>query len=88
MLMMSCQKTSQLLSASMDHDITRFQRLSLRLHLLGCRSCARLQAQLLVLKEAGLQLRAQLRQDKSSLLNSLSPELRESLQSVWLKQIR
>lgn len=75
--MMSCQQTSRLLSASMDRDITRLQRIALRLHLLGCRSCSCFGRQLLVLREAGLQLRAHLRQDKSSILHSLSPELQD-----------
>lgn len=75
MWMMSCHRTTELLSASMDHDISKLQRITLRMHLWGCRSCARLQRQLLVLRAACRQLRA----EKSSLRHTLSPELQNLL---------
>ena len=82
MLMMSCQKTTQLLSESMERDISRIQRFTLRLHLLGCRSCSRFREQLFLLREAGLSLRVRLRRDQDALLNTLRPELRDSLQQI------
>lgn len=82
MLLMSCQKTTQLLSESMERDMSRGQRFILRLHLLGCRSCTRVREELFLLREAGLSLRVQLRRNPHALLNTLRPELRDSLQQL------
>lgn len=78
-LMMSCRETAQLLSESMDRDVTAFQRFTLRIHLLYCSNCSRFREQLLFLKEYGLYLRANLRKEKLALRIPLNPELRESI---------
>ena len=71
--LMSCRAAAQTLSAALEGDITRLQRLSLRIHLLYCRDCSRLREQLLFLRTASRLGREPLRQ-------TLEPELRESIE--------
>lgn len=78
--LMSCRAAAQKLSTALEGDITRLERLGLRIHLLSCRDCSRLREQLLFLRAAGSAWRAQLRQDAAALRQTLKPELRESIE--------
>ena len=50
--MLSCKDTAILISQELDGELPLRKRLGLRIHLLMCRSCARVKTQLLFLKEA------------------------------------
>lgn len=86
MLLMSCRKAAQMLSATLEGDITIPQRFGLRLHLLFCRNCSRLREQLLFLRRAGFYLRTHLRRDKTALLQALDPESREGIEKALERQ--
>jgi predicted anti-sigma-YlaC factor YlaD len=52
MLMPSCRQVSDLLSERLDRKLRPMERLRLRMHLAMCKSCARVEGQLLLLRKA------------------------------------
>jgi predicted anti-sigma-YlaC factor YlaD len=40
-MMISCKKAARLVSAAVDHELTPFEKISLRFHLIMCRFCRR-----------------------------------------------
>jgi hypothetical protein len=46
-----CEVISQKISESMDHKISLFDRLKIRVHLLGCKFCQRFEKQLIIMKK-------------------------------------
>lgn len=50
LLALPCRQATELASAAMDRELTRGERLALRLHLLTCRGCRRFRAQLAALR--------------------------------------
>jgi hypothetical protein len=49
-LTLSCDGASRLISAQLDRDLSFAERLALRLHTIGCRSCPRFMRQLWLLR--------------------------------------
>jgi transcriptional regulator of met regulon len=49
--MFNCKEVSLRISESMDHDVSLYQRMLIRMHLLMCRYCARFRRQVLNLRE-------------------------------------
>jgi hypothetical protein len=83
--MFNCKEISRQISESMDHNLSLYQRMLIRVHLLMCRYCARFRRQVLFLRE----LCRSHQLDESSLDASvnLPPDARERIrQSLksWL----
>ncbi len=51
-LTLHCHESSRLVSESLDRDLSLVERWAVRLHRLGCRSCARLARQLKLIRAA------------------------------------
>lgn len=51
-LTLTCDDSSRLLSDAMDRDLTRFEKLALRMHNLSCKSCKRFTKQLGFLRKS------------------------------------
>ena len=49
--MFNCKEVSSRISESMDHNLSLYQRMLIRMHLLMCRYCARFRRQVLYLRE-------------------------------------
>jgi Putative zinc-finger len=67
LLTLSCDGASRLISEQMDRDLTLIERMALRLHALGCRSCPRFMRHLWL-------LRTLLRQREESLVEFIQIE--------------
>ena len=52
--MLSCKEAAQLVSEGLDRELSIWQRMSLRLHVLMCRACSRYTHQVKALDEAVL----------------------------------
>ncbi len=78
--MFNCKEVSRRISESMDHDISFYQRMLIRMHLLMCRYCARFRRQVLFLRE----LCRSRRLDESVLDTSvkLPPDARERIRQA------
>ncbi len=50
--MLSCKEATQLVSEGLDRELSFWQRMSLRLHVLMCRACSRYTRQVKALDEA------------------------------------
>ncbi|MBZ0255631.1 zf-HC2 domain-containing protein [bacterium] len=74
--MLSCKKASILLSASMDRELTFFEKFRLNIHLAVCKWCRRFRVQLVFLQSLG----EDLKQD-DELLASLPQEAKERIQN-------
>lgn len=49
-MMLSCREASRLISAAMDRKLSRYERVSLSVHLLICRNCRHFEGQMLTLR--------------------------------------
>ena len=49
---LKCEQSMQLVSGSLDRELSRSERIALRLHLITCRACRRARRQFLFLREA------------------------------------
>ena len=50
--MLSCKQATELMSASVDGEVSLYQRFALRLHLFMCKLCSRRWKQMLFVKDA------------------------------------
>ena len=50
--MLSCKQATELMSASLDGNLSLYQRFALKLHLIMCKLCSRCWTQLLFVKDA------------------------------------
>ena len=50
--MLSCKQATELMSASLDIELSLFQKISLKFHLLMCELCSRCWQQLLFIRNA------------------------------------
>lgn len=50
--MLTCKEATQLISKSLDRQLTRRERFAVRVHLLICKYCKRFAEQLLVVRQA------------------------------------
>ncbi len=83
--MFNCKEVSRRISESMDHDISLYQRMLIRMHVLMCRYCARFRRQVLFLRE----LCRSRRWDESAPNTSvhLPPNARERIRQVLKSQL-
>lgn len=51
-MMYSCKQATELMSLSLDGELSLYQRLALRLHLFMCKLCSRCWKQMLFVKDA------------------------------------
>ena len=63
--MLNCQQASQMISQSLDRQLTWRERFSLRLHLTMCKYCARFKQQLVTLRTALKRMGDQIEQDET-----------------------
>ena len=75
-LTLTCEESARLVSASLDQELTRPQRLAMKLHALGCRSCRRFRRHVQFMREAIS------RRDAESISTSLSPEARDRIREA------
>ncbi len=50
--MLSCRAVSQLVSESLDHDLSLSQNIEIKMHLFMCKFCSRFNKQLLSIRKA------------------------------------
>ena len=63
--MLNCQQASQMISQSLDRQLTWRERFNLRLHLTICKYCARFKQQLVTLRIALKRMGDQIEQDET-----------------------
>lgn len=51
-LTLTCDESTRLVSQSLDDELPRVERVAVRLHAIGCRSCRRYRRQVLFLRQA------------------------------------
>jgi len=50
--MLSCREVSQLVSESMDHELSMSQNIEVKMHLFMCKFCSRFKKQVLSIRQA------------------------------------
>jgi Putative zinc-finger len=81
--MTSCKRAGELLSQSLDAELSPWQRLALALHLCGCRWCRLFRRQLRLVEEASRRWgRSDPTTGAAAAVPALSPEARERIQSA------
>ncbi|MDX1914835.1 MAG: zf-HC2 domain-containing protein [Methylophilus sp.] len=63
--MLNCKQTSQLVSQSLDRNLTLRERLAVRLHLFICKYCRRFQRQLLAMRKSFKRMSEAIENDSS-----------------------
>lgn len=76
-LMYNCREVTQMVSESLDRELSFYQRIGIRMHLLMCKLCSRYQKQLLFLREI-IGLQAASSEDPESTIE-LPPGARERI---------
>jgi len=66
--MLTCRETTQLISKSLDRQLTRRERFAVGLHLMMCKYCKRFSQQLLVMRAALNRMTKLIENDDSILL--------------------
>ena len=84
---LDCRAASELASDSLDRDLTRGERLALRLHQLVCPPCRHLIAQFQTIRRAVASLPSPWRRDRTQDSVELSAERRDAIKKV-LKEAR
>ena len=79
--MLSCREVTQLVSESLDRELSLRQRMSTKMHLMMCRLCSRYNKQLAGLREA-VRLHSMREEDMDLYPASLSPEARERIKQA------
>jgi len=79
--MLSCKQVSELVSQSLDRQLSLRERLGVRLHLMMCGMCRRYRKQLAFIAKASRQLLG-----RSSSTSALPPEARERIEEALEKQ--
>lgn len=69
-MMLSCKQSSALISQSLDRNLTRRERFSLRFHLLICKYCKRFSQQIATLRVAIQQAAMRIEADSSIEMSS------------------
>jgi hypothetical protein len=79
-LTLKCEQSTGLMSESLDRELTRCERLAVKLHALCCRSCRRFGRHVAVMRDA---IRSRIEADLSALPSaSLTPEQRRRIQGT------
>ncbi|KPK31494.1 MAG: hypothetical protein AMK69_00020 [Nitrospira bacterium SG8_3] len=79
--MLSCEEVTQLVSESLDRELSLRQRVSTKMHLMMCRLCSRYNKQLAGLREA-FRLHAMREEDIDIYPASLSSEARQRIKQA------
>jgi len=79
--MLSCEEVTQLVSESLDRELSLRQRVSTKMHLMMCRLCSRYNKQLAGLREA-FRLHAMREEDIDIYPASLSSEARQRIKKA------
>lgn len=79
--MLSCEEVTQLVSESLDRELSLRQRVSTKMHLMMCRLCSRYNKQLAGLREA-FRLHAVREEDIEIYPASLSSEARQRIKQA------
>ncbi len=82
LLGLSCREASRLISESLDRDLTRRERWSLRLHTLLCTACQRFARQAKMIREAIANVPDALREQWSEGAAKLSAERRAQIKRL------
>lgn len=84
--MMSCKEVSQLVSESLDHKLTLWQRMQVGMHLLMCGMCARCRKQISFVHAAAKRYMSVVDKVEEDSGGQLTPEARERIkQSLKFK---
>jgi predicted anti-sigma-YlaC factor YlaD len=81
-LSLQCREASALIAEGADRELTRSERLALRLHLAYCSSCRRFRKQLAFLRRLWTELERRLTTGEVPLEESLSESARERIQRM------
>lgn len=82
---MPCKRATELISVSLDRNISIKQRLLLHLHLRVCRACVRFRDQLLFLRKVARPFSKRAAEKESSQPLSLTTEARERIKRALQK---
>lgn len=85
LLGLSCREASRLISESLDRDLTRRERWSLRLHTLMCTACQRFERQTKLIRDAIACLPDALREKWSDSAAKLSAERRAQIKRLIIE---
>jgi len=77
-----CEEASQLISDSLDRDLTAVERWALRVHTLACRPCRRLLRQLQTMRELVSKIPDALRDTSRISVTRLSAERRRRIKQL------
>ena len=81
-LTLSCDESTQLVSASLERELTRGERLAVKLHALCCWSCRRFRRQILFFREAADRLKADSTSGEPFANISLAPDARQRISAA------
>jgi len=81
--MFNCKKVTQLLSESLDRNLSLYQRMGMRIHLIMCKFCSRYKEQLLFLRKTA-RLYSESSED-SNLSIQLSPEVGKRIKESMVR---
>jgi predicted anti-sigma-YlaC factor YlaD len=84
-MMLSCRDTTRLASESLDHQLTRWQRMQVAMHMMMCGPCRRARRLMQLVRDAFGRLS---RDDFEQLSTdqSLAPEVRERIKEALRKE--
>ena len=81
-MFLSCKEASRLVSESLDRELSLYQRLTLRLHLVLCYLCARYEKHLLLIRNAVSEDSSSLEQSELMQEHALSAEAKGRLEKL------
>jgi hypothetical protein len=83
--MLSCRDTTRLASESLDHPLTRWQRMQVAMHMMMCGPCRRARRLMQFLRDAfGRLSKGEIEQLSTE--QSLAPEIRERIKEALRKE--
>jgi Putative zinc-finger len=85
---LSCREASRLISESLDRELTRRERWSLRLHTFICTACKRFAQQTKIIREAVACMPDALRDKLSDSNSALSEERRSQIKRLLAEAFR
>ena len=81
-LTLSCAGSTQLVSASLEQELTRGERLAVRLHALCCRACRHFCRQILFFRDAAHRLKADSTRGEPFANVLLTPDARQHIRAA------
>jgi hypothetical protein len=83
--MLSCKEVSRLVSDSLDRELSIWQRMQVRMHLMMCRFCSRFRRQTLFLRDAARRYLAAGEEETPRGAAALSLDARERIKRSLLR---